>query len=120
MDLSDKNMNRSMQFANERAQSSVFNLPMNAPTVSVDSKIGHQKGRKSMIELHTMQSTYLDMQNLSTTLRSNSKSRLDPLSSIYIPFVNERDHLGNLVTKPKNSELHNNSVSYKNIGMSIQ
>ena len=68
-----------------------------------------------MIELHTMQSTNLDM--LTSLRGSQTKSRLDPLSSVYIPFVNERDHLGNLVTKQKkNSEfgIKHNSVSYKN------
>lgn len=68
-----------------------------------------------MIELHTMQSTNLDM--LTSLRGSQTKSRLDPLASVYIPFVNERDHLGNLVTKSKDKVadfgIKKNSVSYQ-------
>ena len=66
-----------------------------------------------MIDLHTMQSTNIDML---TSLRSNPKSRHDPLQDVYIPFVHERDHLGNLVSKKNEKKFKSISVSsFKNI-----
>lgn len=76
---------------------------MKIPTIS-DGIDARQSG------LHSQSSTNID---LLTVLKSSK-------NSVYVPFLNERDHLGHLVSKKSNKSLNKSLTSLNNINVQIQ
>ena len=57
--------------------------------------------------MHSQSSTNVD---LMTVLKSKKKE-----DSVYVPFINERDSLGNLVSKKSDTSLNRSPTVIKNI-----